>query len=128
MIKVAAKKANSCLRVNGDLNMTRSMGDVKWKRPQAIISCIPDVQVITLNEKYQALVVASDGLWAYFSSEVAVNYVTATPLAEEAARNIVEKIKSLINGTSHRGDNTSVTVVRLHWGQGRMSSALKSAE
>lgn len=108
--------------------MTRSMGDVKWKRPQAIISCLPDVQVITLDEKWHSIIIASDGLWAYFSSETAAQYALAEPVAEDGARNIVERIKTLISGTSHRGDNTSVTVVRLRWGQGKRGSIINDSE
>ncbi len=121
--KIARKKDNACLRVNGDLNMTRSMGDVKWKRPQAIISCIPDVKVYTLDPTYHSIIVASDGLWCYMNSEMASNYARNEETAEAAARAMVAKIKDWIEGTTHKGDNTSVTVVNLHWSAGPVRSS-----
>jgi serine/threonine protein phosphatase PrpC len=125
---VARKKPNSCWRVNGDLNMTRSMGDVKWKRPRAIISCVPDVTVLTLTNVYESIVLASDGLWAYFNSEMGANYARNDMTAEGGARAMVDKIKGWIEGTSHRGDNTSVTVLKLHWGQSRPEAQIADDE
>ena len=139
--KVARKNEMSCLRVNGDLNMTRSMGDIKWKRPKMIISCVPDVKVFVLDPSFHSIIIASDGLWNYFSSEMGANYAKNYQTAEEAAAAMVHfsflsllevifsfscckvaKIKDWISGTSHRGDNTSVTVVNLHWGSCRKSA------
>lgn len=144
---VTRKGERSCLRVNGDLNMTRSLGDKKWKRPQAIISCVPDVMVLSLDDHYEAITVASDGLWAYFNSEMSANYARkvrvcvyaccvvshALPLqpgvtAEEAASAQVGKVKSWIEGTTHKGDNTSATVLKLAWGRCRPEAAVTESE
>ena len=125
---VARKNERSCLRVNGDLNMTRSMGDIKWKRPKMIISCVPDVKVVTLDPSYHSIVIASDGLWNYFNSEMGANYAKNVPTAEEGASSMVAKIKDWIEGTSHRGDNTSVTVINLRWGSCRISSQVTLSE
>ena len=121
--KIARKREGACLRVNGDLNMTRSMGDVKWKRPQSIISCVPDVKVYEMDPTWTHLVIASDGLWCYINNEMASNYAKDAKLAEESARAMVAKIKSWIEGTSHKGDNTSVTVVKLAWNDSCRKSA-----
>lgn len=78
--------------MNGDLNMTRSFGDVKWKRPVPIISNVPDVKVITLNPSFQCLIFASDGLWCYMNSEMGSNYARNEVTAEDAARAMVNKV------------------------------------
>lgn len=125
---VARKRDGACLRVNGDLNMTRSMGDIKWKRPNAIISCVPDVSVFDLDPTWSHLVIASDGLWTYVNSEMGANYAKDKKLAEDGARFMVAKVKDWIEGTSHKGDNTSVTVVKLHWGSCRTSAEVLLSE
>ncbi len=79
--------------MNGDLNMTRSMGDVKWKRPIPIISNVPDVKVIVLNPSYHSLIFASDGLWCYMNSEMVSNYAKNEATAEDAARALVNKVQ-----------------------------------
>lgn len=141
--KVARKNEKSCLRVNGDLNMTRSMGDIKWKRPNMIISCVPDVTVYTIDPSYHSIVIATDGclslsswlfssffsgLWNYFNNEMGANYAKEQQTAEDGASAMVAKIKDWIEGTSHRGDNTSVTVISLNWGSCRKSAFVTESE
>ncbi len=71
--------------------------------------------MITLDPSYRSLIVASDGLWCYMNSEMASNYAKNEDTAEAGARIMVAKIKDWIEGTTHKGDNTSVTVVNLTW-------------
>jgi serine/threonine protein phosphatase PrpC len=49
------------LRVNGEINVTRSLGD---KRLKGILSAEPDIATYRLNEQDRMLVLATDGLWS----------------------------------------------------------------
>lgn len=46
------------------LNLASTMGDLLYKIPPAVLSCVPDVSFIRLNPTYEYLLVAAtDGLW-----------------------------------------------------------------
>lgn len=62
-------------RVNGNLNLTRTIGDLMYKRDsqlkpeEQIISCYPDVHEHKLTGKEQLLVLACDGIWDCLTNE-----------------------------------------------------------
>lgn len=68
-------------RVNGNLNLTRCIGDHNYKKPdlphaKQIISCVPDVCVVDLEEAEPDFVVlACDGIWDVMDNENVINYV-----------------------------------------------------
>ena len=57
-------------RINGNLNLSRSLGDLKYKqdknlpRSMQIITAEPDVTQIELQPDDQFLILACDGIWA----------------------------------------------------------------
>ena len=63
-------------RVNGNLNLSRAIGDLKYKSngslpPEAqIITAHPDVRVFELSSEDQFFVLACDGVWDVLSNEV----------------------------------------------------------
>lgn len=70
-------------RVNGNLNLTRCIGDHEYKSPtlphaQQIISCVPDVAVYNLaapGADPDFLVLACDGIWDVMDNANVVNFV-----------------------------------------------------
>ncbi len=52
-------------RVNGRLAVTRALGDSSLS---PYISCIPDIKVVSMSQKDQFIVLASDGLWGVFTN------------------------------------------------------------
>ena len=68
-------------RVNGNLNLTRTIGDLMYKQneqlkpEEQIISCYPDVTERKLTGKEQIIIVACDGIWDVLSNEKAVEKV-----------------------------------------------------
>lgn len=56
-------------RVNGNLNLTRSLGDFSQKSVPKVpfhmqpIICLPEIREIERNGKEEFLVVACDGIW-----------------------------------------------------------------
>lgn len=69
-------------RVNGNLNLSRSLGDLKYKQVPGvtkegqIISAEPDVSVTELRASDRFLVMACDGVWDCMSSQQAVTFVS----------------------------------------------------
>lgn len=67
-------------RVNGNLNLSRAIGDLKYKAnsdlpPEAqIISAHPDVRVFELSAADHFFLLACDGIWDVLSNEVCTNW------------------------------------------------------
>lgn len=68
-------------RVNGGLNLSRAIGDHAYKmnkdlKPEEqMISAMPDVKRITLEEEDEFMVLACDGIWNFMTSEEVVEFV-----------------------------------------------------
>ena len=82
---------NGFFRVNGNLNLSRSIGDLKYKQstdlpPEAqIITAEPDVLKHTLDPKDEFFIVACDGVWDVLSNQEAVDFVRTRIQAERGA-------------------------------------------
>lgn len=78
-------------RVNGNLNLSRAIGDLRYKAnarlpPHAqIISAAPDIHVIELLPTDEFVVLACDGIWDVKSSEQVVQFVRERLLAADEA-------------------------------------------
>ncbi|TRY91538.1 hypothetical protein DNTS_004976 [Danionella cerebrum] len=94
-IKNAGGKITMDGRVNGGLNLSRAIGDHFYKRNKALppeeqmISALPDVKVLTLNDDHDFMVIACDGIWNVLSSQEVVDFV------EERLKNEDGKSKPL---------------------------------
>ncbi|KAH0484384.1 MAG: hypothetical protein KVP17_004759 [Porospora cf. gigantea B] len=79
-IKAAGGTVN-CGRVDGNLNLSRSLGDLFYKKDAAIpareqrISAYPDVTVTPLQKDDDFVILACDGIWDCQSNQDAVNFV-----------------------------------------------------
>ncbi|EER08629.1 protein phosphatase 2c, putative [Perkinsus marinus ATCC 50983] len=75
-------------RVNGNLNLTRAIGDLSYKQDhnlkpeEQMITANPDVSTIPITEEDQFLVLGCDGIWEILDTEGVVNYVR--PLVRRA--------------------------------------------
>ncbi|CAE7650338.1 unnamed protein product, partial [Symbiodinium microadriaticum] len=80
-IVAAGGFVNHVGRVNGNLNLSRAIGDLKYKqshhltRPEQIISGDPDVTVTALLPDDKFFLIACDGIWDCFSNQEAVDFV-----------------------------------------------------
>lgn len=80
-IKNAGGKVTMDGRVNGGLNLSRAIGDHFYKRNKSLppeeqmISAMPDVKVLTLNEDHEFMVIACDGIWNVLSSQEVVDFI-----------------------------------------------------
>lgn len=68
-------------RVNGDLSLSRAIGDLRYKQnlslaPQEqIVCCTPDVRTFQRQPGDEFMVVACDGVWDVISSQQAVDFI-----------------------------------------------------
>ena len=68
-------------RVNGSLNLSRSLGDLYYKqnpkftRENQVIIPVPDIRVEKITPDTKFLIVACDGIWDCRTSQEAVGYV-----------------------------------------------------
>ncbi len=66
-------------RVNGILNMSRSIGDLQFKRGKSVgdfaVSCIPDVLNETLTDLDDYIIIACDGIWECITNERLANFI-----------------------------------------------------
>lgn len=68
-------------RVNGMLNLSRSLGDTEFKQKknvhpkEQIISCVPDVLYEDLQKADDFVVIACDGIWECMNNEQVSDYI-----------------------------------------------------
>ncbi|KAJ8416072.1 hypothetical protein AAFF_G00380940 [Aldrovandia affinis] len=116
-IKNAGGKVTMDGRVNGGLNLSRAIGDHFYKRNKALppeeqmISALPDVKVLTLNEDHDFMVIACDGIWNVMSSQEVVDFVSVRIKAEESSEvralsSIVEELLDHCLAPDTSGDGT----------------------
>lgn len=78
-------------RVNGNLNLSRAIGDLEFKRNTAlppedqIICSTPDVQTVTRGNNDEFMIIACDGVWDMMSSQDVVDFVRKRLLASKAS-------------------------------------------
>lgn len=136
-ITAAGGFVNQFGRVNGNLNLSRSIGDLKYKQVPKIpvkdqmITAQPDIKATVLKPTDEFIILACDGIWDCLTNEEAVKYVrdridTKTPaeIGTEMLDEIISNDPRETQGIG--GDNMTVMVVDLK--PGARSYRLKSAE
>ncbi len=112
-------------RVNGELAMSRALGDFRYKPNPALttltnkeymVICYPDISVHERNKKNDEVVVlACDGVWDVVSNRDAVTFVSEIILTEDPeTSSSLEAAASLIDVALGEGstDNISAIVVK----------------
>jgi protein phosphatase 1G len=96
-IEVNTAGARTHYRVNGNLNLSRAIGDLEYKQrkdlppEQQIICSTPDIKEVDVGPNDEFLVLACDGIWDVMSNEQVCAFVKAriqqcmklTDIAEE---------------------------------------------
>jgi len=68
-------------RINGGLNLSRAIGDHNYKKnkqlphEEQMVSYVPDVTTIELNEHDEFMVLACDGIWNVMDNQEVVDFV-----------------------------------------------------
>ncbi len=68
-------------RINGNLNLSRAIGDLEYKKNtdlqpgEQLISAVPDVQSRILTDEDELLVLGCDGIWECLSNQEIAEYL-----------------------------------------------------
>ncbi|OMJ65755.1 hypothetical protein SteCoe_37669 [Stentor coeruleus] len=111
-------------RVMGNLNLSRSIGDLEYKKNNSIpakdqmISAFPDVRIEELGARDEFLVLACDGVWDMLTSQECVNFVSQRiknkPLSTIAEETLDRCLAPDIASSGGLGcDNTTIVIVEL---------------
>mmetsp|Transcript_15601 Transcript_15601/g.17313 ORF Transcript_15601/g.17313 Transcript_15601/m.17313 type:complete len:523 (+) Transcript_15601:321-1889(+) len=111
-------------RVNGNLNLSRSIGDLKYKKipglepSEQMITAEPDIVQVLLQPKDEFIILGCDGIWDCLSNDQAVKFVrdridTKTPIeiGTEMLDEIISDDPRATQGIG--GDNMTVLIVDL---------------
>lgn len=111
-------------RVNGNLNLSRALGDLEYKKNPALkpaeqlISAMPDVSKRVLKPEDTFLVMGCDGIWEILSMEeicqVAEHGLTKASKITEVAEEILDKGLATDTSQGIGCDNMSAIVIKLH--------------
>lgn len=115
-------------RVNGNLALSRAIGDFEFKKcanlppEQQIVTAFPDVVVHEITDDNEFLVVACDGIWDCKSSQAAVEFVRRGIAAKQELHDICENLMDhCLSSNSETGgigcDNMTITIVGLLHGK-----------
>lgn len=85
-------------RVNGNLALSRALGDFPFKRnqlipaEQQIVTALPEVTVHDLSEDWDFLVLACDGIWDVLTNQAVINFVTESIAEGKYPESICEEL------------------------------------
>ncbi|XP_048371604.1 protein phosphatase 1G [Sphaerodactylus townsendi] len=100
-IKNAGGKVTMDGRVNGGLNLSRAIGDHFYKRnknlppEEQMISALPDIKVLTINDDHDFMVIACDGIWNVMSSQEVVDFVQSK-ITEKDENDKLRSLSSIV--------------------------------
>eukprot|EP00439_Symbiodinium_sp_Y106_P077523 s1460_g16.t1 len=130
-------------RVNGNLNLSRTIGDLDYKRNSAlrmseqIISSTPDVTYFQREARDDFILLACDGIWETMSSQDVVDFVNERlkkhAVAEGLLSNIMEELldhclaPDLAASGGIGGDNMTALLVLLQPRCGLISGVQSTA-
>ncbi|PPA62309.1 Protein phosphatase 2C family protein [Cryptosporidium hominis] len=86
-------------RVDGNLNMSRTLGDLQYKSDSSLtpeeqkITAFPDVRIIPLTNEDEFIVLACDGIWDVVDNQLCVDIVR---------RKILKQIEALESGNDSK--------------------------
>lgn len=109
-------------RVNGNLNLSRCLGDLDYKTnprlppEQQILTAAPEIKNLQLTQGDDFMVMGCDGIWEVVNSQQCVEFVYER-MATESLQNIAEALCDYClslnpHSSNHRGcDNMTVLIV-----------------
>jgi protein phosphatase 2C family protein 2/3 len=87
-----------CHRVNGNLAVSRCMGDFSFKQNKSlsqaeqIVTCLPDIERATVGRDWDFILLACDGIWDVMSSQEVVDFVGLRVGRAEQPERICEEL------------------------------------
>eukprot|EP00927_Polykrikos_kofoidii_P022181 TRINITY_DN20756_c0_g1_i2.p1 TRINITY_DN20756_c0_g1~~TRINITY_DN20756_c0_g1_i2.p1 ORF type:complete len:377 (+),score=68.22 TRINITY_DN20756_c0_g1_i2:85-1215(+) len=128
-------------RVNGNLNLSRSIGDLEYKKnadlgpAEQMICSTPDVSTFKREARDEFIVLCCDGVWDVMGNQDVVDFVRArlignssvvlSKIAEELLDNCVSHDLSATGGLG--GDNMTAVIVVFRQGQQGLAKSITAA-
>jgi serine/threonine protein phosphatase PrpC len=85
-------------RVNGNLNLSRSLGDHEYKQDKSIpaeeqlITYVPDVKIHKITPKTEFAVIACDGIWEVWDSQKVIEFVRKRITGSAGLAGIIDEL------------------------------------
>ena len=109
-------------RVNGALNVSRTLGDLDFKRNDKLphthqmVVATPDITTFELQKGDEFVIIACDGIWDVLSNQEAVDFVRKRIKAGQCLQSICEEmcdhcLAPNLQGLCRGADNMSVIVL-----------------
>jgi len=109
-------------RVNGALNVSRTLGDLDFKRngelphTEQMVVATPDITDLELREGDEFLIIACDGIWDVMSNQEAVDFARKRIRQGQSLKHICEQMCDFclapdLKGMCRGADNMSVIIV-----------------
>ncbi|XP_013382607.1 protein phosphatase 1G [Lingula anatina] len=111
-IEKAGGKVTADGRVNGGLNLSRAIGDHCYKRntdlppKEQMITALPDIKSVVLDEKDEFMVIACDGIWNFMTSQDVIDFVRDRLGKQEKISKICEELFDHCLAPHTYGDGT----------------------
>ncbi|CAF1026453.1 unnamed protein product [Didymodactylos carnosus] len=126
-------------RVNGNLALSRALGDFIFKRntdkrpEEQVVTAFPDVMVKNMNEDWEFILLACDGIWDVLSNEEVLKFVRARIAQQMQPEHICEELmtRCLAPNCQMGGlgcDNMTVVLICLLHGQSFSTLAEKCSK
>ena len=123
-IKKAGGFVNQFGRINGNLNLSRSIGDLKYKQTsdlppaEQMITAEPDIKKVMLEGDDEFIIFGCDGIWDCLSNDEAVKYIRDRIDTTHPAEILREMLDEIISDDPRAsqgigGDNMTALVVDL---------------
>lgn len=123
-VRGAGGFVNQFGRINGNLNLSRSIGDLKYKQvpgispPNQMITAEPDIKQVELEPDDEFIILGCDGIWDCVTNEEAVQYVRERIDIKTPAEIGIELLDEIISDDPRTtagigGDNMTIMIVDL---------------
>jgi len=110
-------------RVNGNLNLSRAIGDLEYKKDsnlsekEQLITAYPDVKTRELTADDEFFILGCDGIWEILSNQDIVTFVgerlKKLPMISNVCEELMEKIVAPDTATGLGCDNMTCIIVSL---------------
>ena len=104
-------------RVNGELAMSRALGDFQYKQAkhmdisQQAVTCIPEVTIHTRTKSDGILVLACDGVWDVLTNREVIAFVWDHLIAHDTSITMEEAAEAVVNLSLRQGSTDNISVV-----------------
>jgi len=100
-------------RVNGQLAVSRALGDADFKNTLPVVSNCPEISEMLLQESDEFVVMGCDGLWDVMTSQEAVDFVRVRIKQGIALEKISSELVQYSINDRRSMDNVSVIIAKL---------------